>query len=40
MERARAGGAERMTAGWANTGFYVRHGWHITRRYAVLRKEL
>jgi hypothetical protein len=29
-----------MWAGWANTGFYVACGWHISRRYAVLVKEL
>jgi hypothetical protein len=29
-----------MFAGWANTGFYVRYGWSIIRRFAVLRKEL
>jgi len=40
MVRAREGGSETMEAGWANTGFYVRHGWHITRRFAVLQKEL
>jgi GNAT superfamily N-acetyltransferase len=40
MVRAREAGAERMEAGWANTGFYTRHGWQITRRYAVLKKEL
>lgn len=40
MSRAQAQGSQRMTAGWANTGFYTRHGWTITRRYAVLRKEL
>lgn len=40
MSRAQAQGSERMTAGWANTGFYTRHGWSIVRRYAVLRKGL
>ncbi len=40
MMRARAQGAEVMTAGWANTGFYTANGWHITRRYAVLTKDL
>lgn len=40
MERARERGGERMEAGWANTGFYVANGWHITRRYAVLAREL
>jgi len=40
MTRARNGGTENMEAGWANTGFYVANGWHITRRYAVLAKEL
>jgi GNAT superfamily N-acetyltransferase len=40
MARARAAGAERMEAGWANTGFYTANGWHVTRRYAVLRKQL
>jgi hypothetical protein len=33
-------GCTQMRAGWANTGFYVRHGWYIVRRFAVLRKEL
>jgi mycothiol synthase len=40
MVRAREAGCTQMRAGWANTGFYVRHGWHIVRRFAVLRKEL
>lgn len=40
MSRARQLGAEEMWAGWANTRFYVRYGWQIVRRYAVLRKEL
>ena len=40
MARAREGGATAMTAGWANIGFYVANGWHITRRYAVLTKRL
>ncbi len=40
MVRARERGAEQMWAGWANTPFYVANGWHITRRYAVLTKEL
>jgi GNAT superfamily N-acetyltransferase len=40
MLRAKERGAERMTAGWANTGFYVAAGWHIYRRYAVLTKDL
>ncbi len=40
MIRARDRGARIMTAGWANTGFYVRLGWQISRRYAVLEKEL
>ena len=37
---AQARGSPRMTAGWANTGFYVSQGWSIVRRYAVFRKEL
>ncbi len=40
MRRAREEGSERMSAGWANTGFYVACGWHISRRYAVLVKDL
>jgi GNAT superfamily N-acetyltransferase len=40
MQRARQEGSERMSAGWANTGFYVACGWHISRRYAVLVKDL
>jgi mycothiol synthase len=40
MARARDAGCTYMKAGWANTGFYVRHGWHIIRRFAVLQKEL
>jgi mycothiol synthase len=40
MSRAHARGSRRMTAGWANTGFYVSQGWSIVRRYAVFRKEL
>ncbi|MFB3882236.1 MAG: GNAT family N-acetyltransferase [Armatimonadota bacterium] len=40
MVRARDQGTEAMSAGWAATGFYVTNGWHISRRYAVLRKEL
>lgn len=40
MQRARQEGSERMSAGWANTGFYVACGWHIARRYAVLVKHL
>jgi len=40
MVRSRDAGTTRMTAGWANTGFYTRHGWHVARRYALLTKEL
>lgn len=40
MARARDAGCETMSAGWANTGFYVRAGWEIRRRYAVFTKEL
>jgi GNAT superfamily N-acetyltransferase len=40
MLHAEQRGAQRMTAGWANTGFYIAAGWHIYRRYAVLTKEL
>jgi len=30
-------GAPSVTAGWANVPFYVRNGWRVSRRYAVLR---
>jgi GNAT superfamily N-acetyltransferase len=40
MARSRQMGSKSMFAGWANTGFYVRYGWSIIRRFAVLRKEL
>ena len=40
MVRARKMGSRTMLAQWANTGFYVRYGWNIVRRFAVLRKEL
>lgn len=40
MSRAGDRGSENMWAGWANTGFYVACGWHISRRYAVLVKDL
>ena len=40
MARSREMGSKSMFAGWANTGFYVRYGWSIIRRFAVLRKEL
>jgi len=40
MDRARHRGASLMTAGWANTGFYVAAGWHIRRRFAVFAKPL
>ncbi len=40
MLRASAAGSDRMLAQWANTGFYVRYGWNIVRRFAVLRKDL
>lgn len=40
MQRAREEGSETMSAGWANTGFYVACGWYISRRYAVLVKDL
>lgn len=40
MARARERGAEYMDAGWANTGFYVRNGWQIVRRFAVLLRAL
>ena len=40
MVRSREMGSRSMFAGWANTGFYVRYGWSIIRRFAVLRKEL
>ena len=40
MLRARAAGSDHMLAQWANTGFYIRYGWSIVRRFAVLRKDL
>jgi GNAT superfamily N-acetyltransferase len=40
MTRAREAGSEAMSAGWANTGFYIAAGWQIVRRYAVLQKDL
>jgi GNAT superfamily N-acetyltransferase len=40
MVRSRKMGCRSMFAGWANTGFYVRYGWSIIRRFAVLRKGL
>jgi len=40
MRRARDEGSQTMSAGWANTGFYVACGWHVSRRFAVLVKEL
>ena len=40
MIRSRRQGSQTMAAGWANAGFYVANGWHITRRYAVLAKRL
>jgi GNAT superfamily N-acetyltransferase len=40
MDRARRRGASLMSAGWANTGFYVAAGWYIRRRFAVFTKPL
>lgn len=40
MVRAMHAGAKHMSAGWANTGFYVSCGWQIERRFAVLIKAL
>ncbi len=40
MARALRAGAKHMSAGWANTGFYVSCGWKIERRFAVFTKEL
>ena len=33
-------GTPRVVAGWANTPFYLKNGWHICRRYAVFHKRL
>lgn len=40
MLRLKALGANSVTAGWANVPFYLKNGWMISRRYAVLQKEL
>jgi ribosomal protein S18 acetylase RimI-like enzyme/predicted GNAT family N-acyltransferase len=40
MVRSHQQGSETMAAGWANTGFYVANGWHISRRYAVFTKSV
>ncbi|NIV44023.1 GNAT family N-acetyltransferase [Candidatus Bathyarchaeota archaeon] len=40
MRRLKALGATSVTAGWANVPFYLKNGWMISRRYAVLQKEL
>ncbi len=33
-------GAERVTAGWTNTPFYVPNGWKIYRQYIVFEKKI
>jgi ribosomal protein S18 acetylase RimI-like enzyme len=33
-------GTPQATAGWAETGFYLKSGWHICRQYAAFQKEL
>jgi len=40
MRRLSEAGCSKAIAGWAKTPFYLRNGWHIERRYAVLEKHL
>lgn len=40
MLRMKALGATHVTAGWANVAFYLNNGWMISRRYAVLQRDL
>jgi GNAT superfamily N-acetyltransferase len=40
MERMRELGTPLVVAKWANTPFYLKNGWRIWRRYAVLHKPL
>lgn len=37
--RMKEAGANIAIAGWAATGFYLKNGWRIYRRYAAFRKE-
>ena len=40
MERMKELGTPLVVAEWANTPFYLKNGWHVWRRYAVLHKPL
>lgn len=38
--RMKDAGADRVTASWTNTPFYVPNGWKIYRQYAVFEKDI
>jgi GNAT superfamily N-acetyltransferase len=40
MQRMKELGTPMVVAKWANTPFYLKNGWQIYRRYAVLYKDL
>lgn len=40
MLRMKAEGASVITAGWANTPFYIKSGWIVSRRYVIFEKNL
>jgi len=40
MRRLKAAGCTTAVADWANTPFYLKNGWTVSRRYAVLQKDL
>lgn len=40
MLRMKELGTPKATAGWAETGFYLKSGWHICQQYAPFQKKL
>jgi len=40
QRRVKEAGHTNMWAGWTNTPFYVPNGWHVSRQFAVWKKEL
>ena len=40
MLKMKKSGTPKVVAGWANTSFYLKNGWRVSRRYATFRKPL
>ncbi len=40
MARLKEAGTKRVVAKWANTPFYLKSGWQVSREFAVFEKAL